>query len=395
MLKPGWMGKLLWGSGVKCWIARLDPEAALRRMEKGLWGDGRECAKARHSPHPASRAVVASALWIAASMSLTTDALAQQTDTKKSTRLSLPSPACIHHPEKMVCKLDRKTLQRREQDVINHQWNLVRKAIPELQTATLVRPFESDVPAENALYKNYCEALRADLIQGRYKVFRKPDVASSQAGIGKLAEGFSEVERKCNISPGGFTDSSDTLQGDWDFEGGRWLYKLTDGFAILSFDLPTQTHHFFYNFNACNSGHGLPTWKRKGESQEYSRTDVVGMTVLERGERTLIGLEYLEVHGNADGYNRNEYNGALQPSEYQAEPGPVPRGMITIDGKQVIPWRGGAPIEWDPPPPPEPPVRFIGAFMAPPPWDSIYPELQQEAPGQPMHNEPCLWKLSH
>ena len=289
--------------------------------------------------------------------------------------------------------MNAMTLHKREQEIIQHQWNLVRVVIPELADAKLLRPYETDFPEKNNLYKNYCEALRSDLIKGNYRVFRKPDVASSLDGIGKLARTFSDVEAGCMRGTGAFTFSRNTLEGgDFGFDGGRWLYRLTNGFAVISFDLPTETYWVDYEFDRCSMGRGLPTWPRKGNGTEFSRTDVVGMTLIERGARSLVGMEYLEVHGNADGYNRGEYAGALQPVETKSpRPSEVPTKVVIKEGKISIEW--GPPSAL--PEPPEPPDRFLGAFIAPPPWDGIFPELQKEPPGEPMHNEPCLWKLKN
>jgi len=301
----------------------------------------------------------------------------------------LPSPACIHHPERPFCQLDPQELQRREQHIINYQWNIVKSVLPRLQSATMRRPFSADDSSDDLPYKNYCEALRQDLINGNFKVLRTPDVASSQMGIGGLASGFARVEKECNSKANKFTWARDALEGDWKFDGGRWLYKLTNGFASISFDLPAETYWLDYDFNRCNSANGLPTYARKGTSAADNRTEVVGMTVIERGVRDLVGLEYIELFGDGEDDHQNAvYGGALYAGEVTAS------GILTHPTRK--PKNGRTARRSDPTElPARPTSRFIGAFIVPPPWDDLYPELHSDnSPGLPRHNEPCVWKIS-
>ena len=296
---------------------------------------------------------------------------------------ALRSPLCIKKAAtKTVCRLSADEIQKQEQAIIDLQWKNVSKAVAALKNAELLKP-RNDWPSghpDDRPYETYCESLRQDLLNGRFEVFRKPDVSSSRDGVGKLVEGFQAVEGGCSkrlsqLMLKGYSDG---------YDGSLWLHRLSDGFGEIWFDLPTSSYGLDYHFHNCHKGNRLPVWQRKGKNLDSNRTDVLGMSVIDRGGGLLVALEYLEVHGFGDGYLRSSYGSVLQPEPVWApSPEPERRGDHAGEksGRPAVKKTG------------EPYAQFLGASMAPPPWQALYGDEALHDSGFAEPYEPCVWKL--
>jgi len=294
---------------------------------------------------------------------------------------TLRAPICVDHPQAQVCRLPLKEVQRREQEIIDRDWRKVHAVLPELQHAQPASmPWDY---APEATYKQYCEALRQDLLNGNYKVFRKPDVASEEVGIGRFVEVLDAARSDC-VKPDRH-DSQSFLKGQGYSDGGIWLHKLRDGFAILSFSLSTvkgvsngSTLFFDYTFEDCKKSGGLPEFPRIGFGRGEDRTETLAITVLERGERELVGLEYGVIHGFGDerAYRYGPYGESLEPKVVWTEAPLAPASTPSKNARQKGPWT----------------PRFIAAFVAPPPWRQ-YASQPSEYDERGESRQPCIWKL--
>jgi len=290
---------------------------------------------------------------------------------------ALPAPICATKPRALVCQLPLAEVQRREKAIIERDWRKVQAVLPDLARAKAASMPWQYVP--ESIYKPYCEALRQDLLSGKYKVLGKPDVASEEAGTVELSRAMEQAQNDCDKKS---FDQESILRGPFWPDGAIWYYKLHDGFAHLTFslsrmrDMSYEPEFFFdYRFEACKKGHRLPSFPRVGFGQGEDRTETVAIAVLKRGEQELLGLEYGVIHGIGDeqSYRYGPYGESLLPKSdwTPAQPSSGPRA---IERQGPVP------------------MRFIAAFIAPPPWRPHAAE-PREYDDRGESEEPCIWKL--
>ena len=174
----------------------------------------------------------------------------------------------------------------------------------------------------------------------------------------------------------------------------RWEFNYEDSYLL-----------FYYETDACRNKLDVPNWPRKGtvkfkdppedypvignttSSRDY--TETLAISVVQRREGEFIALEYIESTGSGDDYSRGPWGGSHIP-KMGWTPAPIPASAATPKSVPKKP-RGsklGMPLDSDST------THFLGAFIAPQPWEALFPEEHWSHEGEVgFPNAPCVWQI--
>jgi hypothetical protein len=103
------------------------------------------------------------------------------------------------------CRMTLRQIQERERDILDKDWRLVRAVLPELTHAKALSVLDRDLL--QGKHEAVCEALREDLVNGNYGVFRTPEIASARDGFQAYVDGVTKSERGC--------EARDSFHASW------------------------------------------------------------------------------------------------------------------------------------------------------------------------------------
>jgi hypothetical protein len=278
----------------------------------------------------------------------------------------LPGPVCVRQPEKSVCQLGAGQIRRRELEIVQTEWRRVREALSNLSTAELSIPSGG---ADEVSHRQYCGALKDDLLAGRVRLISEPDVSSSEVGLRSFSGAWDAMQSEC-VGADRYNSNRLLTGGAFTNDGGLWLEKFRGGYAVFAFDLPASAYYFDYRYGACKRGSRLPHFVREGGAKQPNRTETLALAVVSRGENELVALELGAVYGFGDELRHHAYGASLDVSPtWLSDSSSPPKISANSEGR-----------------------RFIGAFVLPPP---LRPALTQhrEYDDRGESGEPCVWNF--
>lgn len=295
-------------------------------------------------------------------------------------------------------------MQQREQDIIAREWRVVRPLLPTLDKSRLDAP-EYGFSRDNR-GKNFCEALQRDLVAGNYAMVRKPEIAASEVGTKEFVHAYLDAEKDCTNK---FRDSAESLAKAVEktsYNIGRyWISLINGGLVRWYFDYEENHLLFTYETDACRNRLEVPNWPRKGSvkfedpsedfpvignttsSRDY--TETLAISVVQRLSGEFIALEYIETTGTGDEYQKGPWGGSHLPKMGWT---PAPDPTLTSSNKS--PQKKSKYLKKPVPQDNKLTTHFLGAFIAPHPWEALFPEEEWSHQGEfGFPNAPCVWQI--
>jgi len=304
-------------------------------------------------------------------------------------------------PTKALENLTVDQMQQREQDIIAREWRVVRPLLSTLDKSRLDAP-EYGFSRDNR-GKNFCEALQRDLVAGNYAMVRKPEISASEVGTKEFVQAYLDAEKGCPNELRG----SDRFVKDFEKAPNSikrpWISFIPGGLARWYFDYKGNHLLFTYETDACRNRLEVPNWPRKGTvkfkdppegveqlgttSRDY--TETLAISVVQRRSGEFIALEYIETTGTGDEYQKGPWGGSHLP-QMGWTPASDPTLASSNKSLQKKSKHLKKPVLQDN----ELTTHFLGAFIAPHPWEALFPEEEWSHEGEfGFPNAPCVWQI--